>query len=36
MEIEPSSDPWRKTMRQCLESLESFGNEITLTGTGSE
>ncbi|WP_330358342.1 hypothetical protein [Streptomyces chartreusis] len=28
LEIAPSSDPWRKTMRQCLQSLESFGDEI--------
>ncbi|MFF4324813.1 tetratricopeptide repeat protein [Streptomyces sp. NPDC001568] len=28
LEIAPSSEPWRKTMRQCLQSLESFGDEI--------
>ncbi|MGM7443978.1 hypothetical protein [Streptomyces tunisiensis] len=28
LEIAPSSDPWRKTMRQCLQSLDSFGDEI--------
>ncbi|MEU9410951.1 hypothetical protein AB0E08_35390 [Streptomyces sp. NPDC048281] len=28
LEIIPSGDPWRKTMRQCLESLESSGDEI--------
>lgn len=28
MEISPSSDPWRKTMQQCLQSLNSFGAEI--------
>ncbi|MGX1268020.1 hypothetical protein [Streptomyces phaeoluteigriseus] len=28
LEIAPSSEPWRKTVRQCLQSLESFGDEI--------
>lgn len=28
LEITPSSDPWRKTMRQCLMSLDAFGDEI--------
>lgn len=28
LEIARSSDPWRKTIRQCLQSLESFGDEI--------
>lgn len=28
LEIAPSSGPWRKTMGQCLASLESFGDEI--------
>ncbi|MFF0383518.1 hypothetical protein [Streptomyces sp. NPDC004286] len=28
LEITPSSDPWRKTIRQCLQSLDSFGDEI--------
>ncbi len=28
LEIARSSDPWRKTIRQCVESLESFGGEI--------
>lgn len=28
LEIAPSSDPWRKTIRQCLQSLELFGDEI--------
>ncbi|MGW8378050.1 hypothetical protein [Streptomyces sp. ODS28] len=27
-EIFPSSEPWRKTIRQCLQSLDSFGDEI--------
>ncbi|MFE2262537.1 hypothetical protein [Streptomyces griseosporeus] len=28
LEITPSSGPWRKTMRQCLASLDSFGDQI--------
>ncbi|WP_406359332.1 hypothetical protein OID55_41470 [Streptomyces sp. NBC_00715] len=28
LEIVPSSGPWRKTMGQCLASLDSFGDEI--------
>lgn len=28
LEIAPSSAPWRNTVRQCLQSLDSFGDEI--------
>ncbi|MGW5733549.1 MULTISPECIES: hypothetical protein [Streptomyces] len=28
LEIVPSSGPWRKTIRQCLQSLDCFGGEI--------
>ncbi|MFE6668202.1 hypothetical protein ACFVFH_32175 [Streptomyces sp. NPDC057697] len=28
LEIARSSDPWRKTIRQCVQSLESFGGEM--------